>query len=200
MAILRHRYAGVDSKTVTKYTVNRKDVLHLANLYLLMHEWLIEHNYATRDDSVFPEKYMLYKEGPTYGGREIWWRWRPTKYPLIHNKLWRFDLDIDVHVLTMKDVEVIISGKKFKAQQGETEVVVSANLVKDPDNMLEKSALKDIKKLLYRRVWKEQFDQLEKELYREAMEFRDAINTYLMIETYMPTKEWPEFWPKRVPE
>ena len=71
MAILRHRYAGVDYKQVTKYTVNRKDVLHLTNLYLLMHEWLIEHEYATRSDSEFPEKYMLFKEGPTYGGKEI---------------------------------------------------------------------------------------------------------------------------------
>jgi hypothetical protein len=29
---------------------------------------------------------------------------------------------------------------------------------------------------------------------------RDAINTFLTIETYLPTKEWPEYWPKRVPE
>jgi hypothetical protein len=32
------------------------------------------------------------------------------------------------------------------------------------------------------------------------MQFRDAINTFLTIETYLPTKELPEFWPKRIPE
>lgn len=200
MAVLRHKYHKVDYKQVTRYVVNRKDVFHLSNLYLLMHEWLIEHGYATRTDRDFPEKYYLNKEGPMYGGKEIWWRWRPDKYPLAPNKLWRFDIDIDVHVLAMKDVEVIISGKKYKAQQGEVEVQVSANLVKDPEKILEKSALKDIKKMLYSRLWKQQFDMLEKQLYREAMEFRDAINTYLMIETYLPTKEWPEHWPKRIPE
>ncbi len=200
MAVLRHKYHKVDYKQVTKYVVNRKDVFHLSNLYLLMHEWLIEHGYATRVDRDFPEKYYLHKEGPMYGGKEIWWRWRPKKYPLGPNKLWRFDIDIDVHVLAMKDAEVIIGGKKYKAQQGEVEVQVSANLVKDPEGMLEKGALKDIKKMLYNRLWKQQFDMLEKQLYRDAMEFRDAINTYLMIETYLPTKEWPEHWPKRVPE
>ena len=200
MALIRHRYTGTDYKNVTSYTVNRKDVFHLNNLYLLMHEWLIEHGYATRDDYKFPEKYYLHKEGSSHGGKEIWWRWRPTKLPMANNKLWRFDLNIDVHILTLKDVEVIIAGKKYKAQQGEAEVNVSANLVRDPDKIMEKSAFKDLKKLLYGRMWKQQFDMLEKELYREAMQFRDAINTFLTIETYLPTKELPEFWPKRIPE
>jgi hypothetical protein len=200
MALIKHRYTDVDYKQVTRYVINRKDVIHLANLYLLMHEWLVEHGYATRDDSKFPEKYFLHKEGPMYANKEIWWRWRPTKAPLTNNKLWRFDLDIDVHCLTMKDVEVIIAGKKYKAQQGEVEVQVAANLVKDPEKMLEKGAFKDIKKLLYNRMWKQQFDMLEKELYKEAMAFRDAIGTYMMIETFLPQKEVPEFWPKRAPE
>jgi hypothetical protein len=200
MALIRHRYTGMDYKTVTRYTVNRKDVFHASNLYLLMHEWLVEHGYATRDDYKFPEKYYLNKEGPMFANKEIWWRWRPTKLPLYNNKLWRFDLDIDVHCLTVKDVEVIIGGKKYKAQQGEAEVNVTANLVRDPDKLLEKSAFKDLKKLLYGRMWKQQFDMLEKELYKDAMQFRDSINTFMTIETFLPTKETPEYWPKRVPE
>ncbi len=200
MALIRHRYTGLDYETVTRYTVNRKDVFHASNLYLLLHEWLIEHGYATREDYKFPEKYYLNKEGPMFGGKEIWWRWRPQKLPLYPNKLWRFDLDIDVHILTMKDVEVIIGGKKYKAQQGEAEVNVTANLVRDPDKLLEKSAFKDLKKLLYGRMWKQQFDMLKKELYTDAMQFRDSINTFMTIETFLPTKENPEYWPKRVPE
>ncbi len=198
MALIRHRYAGVTATQVTKFTVNRKDIMHLDNFYLLMHEWLVEHEYATRDDSAFPEKYYLHKDTPA--GKEIWWRWRPKKHPLGKNKLWRFDFDIDVHVLTLKDVEAVIGGKKYKAHQGEVEVQFVANLVEDPEKMLEKGLFKDIKKLLYGRLWKQQQEALERELYREAMQFRDALNTFLTIETYLPTKEWPEFWPKRVPE
>ena len=199
MALLKHRYTGVKAKKVTGYVVNRKDILHLDNLYLLMHEWLVEHGYASRDDSAFPEKYYLHKEGG--GGKEVWWRWRPNRWPLgVKNKLWRFDLDIDVHVLTLKDVEAVIAGKKYKAHQGEVEIQVAANLIEDPEGVLEKSMFKDIKKLLYQRMWKQQAQMLEDEFYREALQFRDALNTFLTIETYLPTKEWPEFWPKRVPE
>ena len=198
MASIKHRYTGMEYIPVTKYVVNVRDILHLDNYYLLMHEWLIEHGFASRDDSSFPEKYYLHREGPD--GKELWIRWRPQKYPLGDNKLWRFDLDIDIHVLTLKDVEAVIAGKKYKAHQGEVETQVTANLIMDPNKILEKSMFKDIKKKLYKRAWREQRDMLERQFYQEAMQLRDAINTFLKIETYLPTKEWAGFWPKRVPE
>jgi hypothetical protein len=197
MADVRHKYTDVDYKQVTFYVVNRKDLFILENLYLLMHEWLIEHGYANRFDPTFPEKYYWHREGPA--GKEIWWRWRPNRYPL-RNKLWRFDLDIDVHVLPMKDVEAVLGGKKYKVNSGEVEVQVGANLIRDPEGIMKKGLFKDFKKLMYNRLWKQQFDMLERELYREANELRDAVNTFLTIDTFLPTKEAPEFWPKRVPE
>jgi hypothetical protein len=199
MAYIRHRYEGQVHETVTKYVVNRKDILHLDNFYLLTHEWLVEHGYAPREDADFPERYYLHKDGP--GGKEMWWRWRPKKEsPMRLGKRWRFDLDIDVHVLTLKDVEAVIAGKKYKAHQGEVEIAVVANLVEDPEKAFEQGLLKDVKQLLYKRSWAEQREMLKEELYRDAMQLRDAVNTFLTIETYLPTKEWAEFWPKRVPE
>jgi hypothetical protein len=198
MAALRHRHAGVTVTDVTSYIVNWKDIFHLDNLYLLMHEWLVEHNYASRDVKSFPERYYLHKEGQA--GKEIWFRWRPNRMPLAGNNRWRFDIDIDVHVLTMKDVEAVIAGKKYKAHQGEVEVQVSAKLIEDPSGEVKKGLFKEVREFMYKRVWREQAEKLKKELYAEAMQFRDAVNTFLKIETYLPAKEWPEFWPKRVPE
>ena len=122
--LITNRYTDVNAKEVTWYVVNRKDIIHLDNIYLLMHEWLIEHGYVTRFDQDFPEKYFLHKEGPA--GKEMWWRWRPSRYPMGNNKLWRFNLDIDAHVLTLKDGEAVIGGKKYKAHQGEVEVMEAA--------------------------------------------------------------------------
>jgi hypothetical protein len=198
MAYLRHIYDGIDAKEVTWFVVNRKDIFVIEYLYLLMHEWLLEHGYTTTLDVDFPEKYYWHREGPA--GKEIWWRWRPKRYPLGPNKMWRFDLNIDVHVLPMKDVEVVLGGKKFKVNQGEVEVQVKAMLVKDPDKLIEKSMFKDVKKLMFNRMWKQQFDALEREFYREAYEFRDAMNAFLQIETFLPSKEWAKFWPTRLPE
>lgn len=201
MPAIRPMYEGVqdvDYKIVTRYNVKRKDIMVLDNLYVLMYEWIVEHGYAQRD-SFFPEVYMFHKESAA--GKEIWWRWRPKKWPLGEkNKLWRFDMNIDVHVLGLKDVEVVIGGKKYKANSGEVEVMFSSVLLKDPEKIIEKSPFGILKRILFYREWKQQFDMLERELYRESMQFRDAINTFLNIETFLPTKEWPEFWPKRVPE
>lgn len=200
MPLVQHRYSGMDVEEVTRYTINRKDIIHLKNLYNLMHEWLIEHNYAPRDDKFFPEKYVTHKVLPA--GLDCWWRWRPSRYPLGEEtkKRYRFDLNIDCHVLTLKDVEAVIGGKKYKAQQGEVEVQVNAVFVFDPDKTFEKSAFREIKTLLYGRVWKQQYEMLKEELRREAFQFRDAIATFMTIETYLPTKEWPGYWPKRIPE
>lgn len=167
------------------------------NLYLQMHEWLVEHGYAKRDDKTFPERYFLHKDSPA--GKEIWFRWRPSKQPLSDAR-WRFDLDIDVHVLTLKDIEAVIAGKKYKAHQGEVEVQVSAKLIEDPSGALKKGLFAEVRKMMYKKAWKEQEDLLKRELYKEAMMFRDAINTFLKIDTYLPAREAPEFWPKRVPE
>jgi len=199
MPRVQNRYEGVWKEEVTRFTINRNDILHLKNLYTLMHEWLVEHEYTeSREDYKFPETYLLHREGPA--GKEMWWRWRCEQSPLYGNKLWKFHLNIDCHVLTMKDVEVAIGGKKYKANQGEAEVQGSGVLLFDPDKMLDKGMFKDMKKLLYKRLWKQQYEMLKDDLRRDVFQFRDAIATFLTIETYLPEKEWPEFWPKRVPE
>ena len=198
MPRVKHRYDGLKAEVVTSYNINRNDILHLKNLYMLLHEWLVEHDYGARNDADFPETYLLHREGPA--GKEMWWRWRCSRDPLGENKRWRFDLNVDVHVLTMKDVEVAIGGKKYKANQGEVEVQCSAVLVEDPEGLFKKGMFKDMQKLLYKRLWKQQYEQLKDDLRKEAFEFRDAAATFLTIETYLPKKEWPEFWPKRVPE
>jgi hypothetical protein len=201
MASIKHRYVAYQKeyKTVARYTVNFKDIFHLDNLYVQMHEWLVEHGYATRSDEKFPEAYYLHKDTPA--GKEIWWRWRPTRLPLGEkNILWRFDLDIDCHVLTLKDVELVLENKKYAAHKGEVEVNVVANLVMDWQRALEaQPLLKPLKKVFFQRKWKETREMLEKELYTDAYAFRDAINTFLKLETYLPKKEAPEFWPKRTP-
>jgi hypothetical protein len=186
------------AEEVTRFTINRNDILHLKNLYALLHEWMVEHEYGSREDFKFPETYLLHREGPA--GKEMWWRWRGERDPMHGNKLWRFHLNVDCHVLTMKDVEVAIGGKKYKAQQGEVEVQGAGRLLFDPGKTLEKSMFKDMKKLLLKRLWKQQYEMLKDDLRRDVFQFRDAVATFLTIETYLPEKEWPEFWPKRIPE
>ena len=201
MAEIFHRYTGVEYKEVTKFTVNYREVFVLKDLYRRMYEWIIENDYATRSDPDFPERYFLDKTGAA--GKEVWWRWRCKKSPLPgKQKFWRFDLDIDCHVLTMKNVELVVQGKKFKANKGEVEVQVSAKLIMDASGEWRKNALlKPFRGWYFKRTLSKTKDMLEKELYNEAFEFRDLITDYLKLKAFIPTKlAGLEFAPRRTME
>lgn len=198
---IKHRYTGVEYKTVTKFVVNYKDVFMFEDLYVLMYEWLVANGYATRADEKFPEKYYLDRTGAA--GKEVWIRWRCKKIPTsgVRN-FWRFDLDIDIHVLGLKDVELVVENKKIKANKGEVEVEVVANLIFDASGEWSKnSLLKPFRNIYYKKIISKEKSQMEKMFYNEAFDFRDAISNYLKLETFLPTKiAGLEFWPKRTPE
>lgn len=200
MVSIKHRYTGVEYKKVTGFSIKFKDVFDFEHLYVLMHEWLIEKGYATRSDADFPEKYYMSRTGP--GGKEVWIRWRPKRNPVPGNSFWRFDFDIDLHVLGLKDVELVVQNKKVKANKGEVELQISANLVYDAADEWKKSALlKPFRSFYFKRFLSKKKDLLEKEFYNEAYEFRDAVNNYFKLETFLPSKmAGLEFWPKRTPE
>ena len=198
---IKHRYTdfGKDRIEVAKYVVKYKDVFSLEDLYKLMHEWLVEEGWATRNDEDFPETYFLQKESHV-AGKEVWFRWRLQKAPWpAKYAFWRYVLDIDAHVLGLKPAELIWKGRKFKADKGEIEITVVASLVVDYGKAWEKTTwLKPLKRLWINRVVKRTKDMLKKALYDEAYRLREAITSYLKLESYLPERE--EFWPKRTLE
>lgn len=198
---LRHRYTGVDYIEAAKYNVIFKDVFNLKYVYILAREWFIEEGYAPRADEEFPEVYYLQKENPV-SGKELWIRWRLTKNPLPgKSKFWKFAFDVDIHVLTLTDVEILVKDKKIKAHKGEVEFQVWANLVWDATGEWEKSSwLKPFKKVYFQRVLREKREELKEQLYKEAYRFQGALKTYFKLESYLPEKEMEGVWSKRTGE
>ncbi|MBI2564530.1 hypothetical protein HYV79_00880 [Candidatus Woesearchaeota archaeon] len=197
---IKHRYTDVEYIQVHKFTISYKDVFSMKYLYNLLREWLVDNNYASDDTSKFGEVFYLQRDNPK-DGREIWARWRLKKEPEKASKLWRYDLDIDIHVTGLREVEIPIGNKKIRADQGEVEINVAANLIIDYEKAWEKHPwLKNFKNWIIYKYLKSKLDSKTAELFEDASRLQEAIKTYLQIQTYLPKKEFGEFYEKRLPE
>ncbi len=201
--VLRHRLTeyGKSRIPITKFSVDYKDIFSAEYLYMLLREWLIENGWATREEKDFPEVFYSHREMPNVG-KEEWIRWRLLKKPDAL-PFWRFELDIDIHLIGVKETEFVHKGKKLKADKGQVDIQVVYNFHMDPDKLLQSNALLRIpfmKDYFMNKLYKKRMDELKGQIAAEAMRFQDAIKTYLRMDTYLGEKEFDEFWQKRPPE
>ncbi len=194
-----HRFTPYDKdylEPIPSIQVKHKDYFNMKYLYTLMHEWLVEEDWCSRDDSSFPEAYYLQRESQK-SGTELWIRWRLQKNP-VNNQYWLFLLDLDIHVILLKEAEIVHEGVKYKANWGEPEIVMTAKILADANNKWKTHPfLKNIHKLYWKRIFKRDFEKQKKDLYHEVYRLQEAIKTYLKIQTYLPEAEGQEFWQKR---
>ncbi|MBN1644906.1 hypothetical protein JW851_02615 [Candidatus Woesearchaeota archaeon] len=199
MTVIRNRYTDYDSEyvTIADYIVNFKDVFIMKSVYRLMREWFIEEGYATTSDKDFPEIFYLEKEEKA--GKEMWIRWRFSKSPLggKMKAYWRYDFDVDVHVLALVPVETIVDNKKIKAEKGEVEVQVKANLVWGWAKKVKMWPLRDI---IYRWFLHDTRKRLENELYENVYGFRDALANFFRMPHFESKKGGIEAWARKLPE
>ncbi len=182
--------------TIARMVVLYKDVYSWGNLYKLMHEWALDNKYCGASEDF---KEILYEHIERSFGSEITLRWRLTKTDTrSFAKLYQYDIDVDFHVLGQKEVEVVMNGKKFKADKGEVEVTLTGYLTEDPEGAVSKhwigSHFKDfIFKIFLKNVRKNH----EIALFTDVSRFQEAIKVYLKLDTFLPEKETNEFFPKR---
>lgn len=201
MRKIKHRYEGLEYYSCNDFKLVFKDVFSLEYLYKLIHEWLLEYEYAPSDDSEFGEVYYLQRENPKTG-RNISIRWRlsrPAKEDT--SGLFRYDIDIDFTILGIKQVEVPHKGKKLVMDKGEIEIQCRGNLVMDPEGKWEKNAfLKPFKKFIIYKFLKKRYDRHRFEVYKHVEELQEVIKNYLQIPSHMKDIPFSEFWEKRFPE
>lgn len=203
MTIIKNKYTDYDSEVIkiADYIVNFKDVFILEHAYKRMREWFIEEGYATSSDASFPEVFYLDTEGRA--GKELWIRWRFTKSPLggKMKEFWRYDFDVDIHVLTLVQIETIVDNRKIKADKGEVEIQVKANLAMNWAKKIKKnSLLSPFRNIIYRVFLHDTRKRLEKELYEQVYNFRDVMANFFKMPHFESKKGGLEFWPAKLPE
>ncbi len=197
MANIKHRYSEVEKIDAAAFKIKHKDYFNWKGLYFLMHEWLFEEGYAPRGDEDFKEIYYMHRETQT-AGKEIWIYWRLQKFPF-KNPFMRYDFDVDVHLVGVKDAEIMYEGKKFKVDWGEPEIKVWANVILDYKLFWGKNKLfAPFMKIYYSRIVKGLLEKHKKVLYKDAYRFQEAVKTHLKLSTYLPEIEGQEFYDKKM--
>lgn len=200
---IKHRYTdfGKDKVDVAKWRLVVRDAYNLIYVYTMLHDWLMEEDWAPRDDSKFPESYYVNREHPKHG-KEIWIRWRLSKKPegMPKTKRWEYKMDLQWKIIGLKETEIVWKGQKVKADRAEIELELVAYLVIDVEGEFGKGPFKWLKDLYYKRVISRQSAVHWKAVYSDAYRLRDLVSNYMKLETFMPEKEAGEFYLKRTLE
>ena len=108
-------------REIPVFSVKYKDVFSLKNLYIMMHELLLEEGWKgfegeEEDLSAHSDIETLYSEnvyqaGIHYGGKELWVWWRAQKHHEgRYSSYFLNTLDLDWHVVSMQEREVVHQG------------------------------------------------------------------------------------------
>ena len=185
---------------IPEFKVKYKDVFHLKNLYVMMHEYLLEEYWygltKMKDHSDIETLYLekFCQKGLHAGGKELWIYWRAFKFPEGKpSGYFRYKMEIDFHGVYFRDEDIIHQGKKMKIQFGELEIFFRPKIELDYNNQWEKHwFLKHIHKLYYTRVLRQEMEKREKELWREAYKLQGKVKRHLNLRTFIPVPE--PFW------
>ena len=197
--------AGVNEgdviRTIPMFSVKYKDVFHLRNLYVMMHELLLEEGWLGFDgqdiditshsdiETLYSEN--VFQKGIHYGGKEMWVWWRAQRHQAGRRSDYFLDtLDIDWHGDRLSNTETVHQGKKMVLQFGEIEIFFKARIISDLGHRWEKDwFLKHFKHIYEQRLMHANLEKREKELWRDVYRIQSKVKAYLNFRTWMPTPE-----------
>ena len=182
---------------IPQFRVKYNDVFSLRNLYIMLHEFLLEENWKGIDgDSDHTDIETLYSEnvyqkGIHRGGKELWFWWRAYKsMEGKYSGYLRNRLDIDTHVVYLQTLEVVHQGKKINMQKGEIEIFFRARIESDYNDEWNKHwFLKHMKPIYEKRIIHAEIEKREKELWRDAYRTQAKVKQFLQLRNFIPVPE-----------
>lgn len=184
--------------TIPEFRVKYRDVFSLRNLYIMLHEMLLEEGWRGADsrsdhsdiETLYSEN--VYQRGIHRGGKELWFWWRAYKQAEgKYSGYLRNLLDIDAHVVYLQNADIVHQGKKMTAQQGEIEMFFRARIESDygAEKWQNHWFLKYMKPIYEKRIIHSEIEKREKELWRDAYRIQAKIKQFLQLRTFTPVPE-----------
>lgn len=165
----------------TYFRIKARDVVHVLNLYRMMHQWLVEERYALENKN-FPEVYYRERRKDTGIYSFVFWR---AAYIPQGNKFYRRVFDVNIKILGNKEVEVVQEGKKFKSNIADVEIKVWAWLEVDYEKKWREGViLKHLLDLYWKRLFFRDFEMHKQEVIRDAQAFHNAMSQFLNLKHF----------------
>jgi len=188
-------------REIPTFSVKYKDVFSLQNLYVTMHELLLEEGWkgfegAEEDllahsdiETLYSEN--VYQHGIHHGGKELWIWWRAQKHHEGRYSAYFLNiLDLDWHVVALQEREIAHEGKKMRTNWGELEIFFKAKIISDLDHKWKNHwFLKHVQHLYEERLKHADIEKREKDLWRDVYRIQSKVKAYLNLKTWMPTPE-----------
>ncbi|MBS3132414.1 hypothetical protein J4212_08330 [Candidatus Woesearchaeota archaeon] len=192
---------------VPETRIKYKDVFSLKNLYIMMHELLMEEGwvglgtggnvkgYEMHADIETLYSENVYQKGVHSGGKEMWVWWRTHKIGIGEfSGYFEKRMDIDWHLSYGQDVEAIHQGKKVKVQSGELEMFFRGEILGDKDGTWGRHpVLKHFQDIYEKRIMSQDIDKMEKDLWRDIYRISSKMKAFLNMRTFLPISK--EFHP-----
>ena len=188
---------------IPELKVKYNEVFSLRNLYIMLHELLLEENWRGKEgemdhsdiETLYSEN--VYQRGIHRGGKEMWFWWRASKFPEgKYSGYIKNFLDIDAHVVYLQNLEVVHQGKKMNVQKGEIEIFFRAKLVTDYNKGWENHKfLKYMQPIYEKRIIHAELEKREKELWRDVSRLQAKVKQYLQLRNFVPVPE--PFFPRQ---
>jgi hypothetical protein len=177
--------------------ISYKDVFSTRQFYKSIHEWLLNNQWQDTEGSGNQiESYYGQRTGRD-GANETWIWWRTAKMASDNNWV-KYYLDVDIHLIGIKDTEIVKDGKKHAVQKGKCEVVIRAYIEKLYKKEFKKNwFLRQMSSLWERRIYHESLDKKKKILYQESYALAHFVKQWFKLKRYLPYEEVRSFYPSK---
>jgi|GEM_PF-4655832 len=167
-----------------------KDLFDFKELYMTMFIWLKNEGWkdkTTGEDLEYMEEFYLEKTGPT-GAKDHIIYWEAEK---IASDYFKYSLSIAITTIYLNPTELMLNGKKVKADVGEIGIKITAKLHPDYNGAWVNSTFLGPfhDTWLVPTVLKNEYSVHKAKIYKQLYGFQAEIKRYLKLKQFMSGKE-----------
>jgi hypothetical protein len=158
-------------KDVYKGKITQVGYWNYNEVYGMLYNWLKDNGYGVTEN--------VYKEKLSSAGKEIVIDWDAAKKVTDYFK---YKINLSWHILTMKDAEVEIDGKKVSTNKGELEIVFKGIIERDYEKRWEDKPFHKFLRGLYENyVIRKTIEEYEGDLEDDTKNIISDLKAFLRI-------------------